>query len=159
MAAIGEIVARSWQHTFSGLVSHEFLASMSADHQAARHTRTFSKTGVIYRVATVPGSGIAGFASGGPSRQARFLEKAELYAIYLRPGYERRGIGRALFETVATNLRQSSNGFYLTALAVSPNLKSYQSMGGREVNAPDIQLGSEIYPQIGFVWDGSPRDR
>jgi hypothetical protein len=46
----------------------------------------------------------------------------------------------------------SPHGFYLTALSVNPHLQFYRSMGGREVSAPDIQLGGELYPQVGFVW-------
>lgn len=157
MAAIGEIVALSWRHTFAGLVSPEFLASLSASNQAARHTRTFSKPESVYRVATVEGSGTIGFASGGPSRQAEVFDGAELYAIYLRPEFERLGIGRALFEAVARELiKISPEGFYLTALSVNPNRRFYQLMGGREVNAPDIQLGSEFYSQVGFVWNDLP---
>ncbi|WP_158527161.1 GNAT family N-acetyltransferase [Sinorhizobium meliloti] len=156
MVAIGEIVVQSWRHTFDGLVAPEILASLSAEQQATRHTRTFSKPETIYRVATVKGAGTIGFASGGPSRNAEVFDGAELYAIYLRPQFERRGIGRALFEAVATELMEtSSKGFYLTALSVNPNRQFYQLMGGREVNAPDIQLGSEFYSQVGFVWKAS----
>jgi hypothetical protein len=55
MVAIGEIVVQSWRHTFDGLVAPEILASLSAEQQATRHTRTFSKPETIYRVATVKG--------------------------------------------------------------------------------------------------------
>ncbi|MBB3590819.1 GNAT superfamily N-acetyltransferase [Rhizobium sp. BK529] len=153
MATIGEIVATSWRHTFTGLVSSEFLSSLSAERQASRHSRIFSKAGVVYRVATIEGSGIVGFASGGPSRQTEFFEGAELYAIYLRPEFERQGIGSALFGAVTTKLTEASpEGFYLTVLSANPNRQFYHSMGGREVNAPDIQLGNESYSQVGFVW-------
>lgn len=154
MATIGEIVALSWQHTFAGLVSPEFLTSLSASHQAERHTRTFLKSNTLYHVAHIDGAGVIGFASGGPGRQAEVFDGSELYAIYMRPGFERMGIGRALFDAVGRKLIEASpDGFYLTALTVNPNCQFYRSMGGREVKAPDIKLGSELYSQVGFVWN------
>lgn len=62
-----------------------------------------------------------------------------------------------MFDAVATKLMEMSpKGFYLTALAVNPNCQFYQSMGGRELAAPDIRLGSDFYPQVGFVWTDFP---
>ncbi|THK33720.1 N-acetyltransferase [Ensifer sp. MPMI2T] len=136
----------TWQLSVLGrLVSPDFLASLPAEHQASRHSRIFSKPGVVYRVATIEGPGIVGFASGGPGRQTEFFEGAELYAIYLRPEFERQGIGRALFRAVATELIETSpEGFYLTALSAKPNRRFYRSMGGREVNAPDNNSVSSL---------------
>jgi GNAT superfamily N-acetyltransferase len=153
IATIGKIVAASWWHTFDGLVSADFLATLTAEQQAARHSRSFSKAGAIYRVATMEGYGVVGFASGGPSRQVEVFRGAELYAIYLRPEFERQGLGRALFKAVALELLDTSrDGFYLSALSVNPNCQFYRSMGGQELRVPDIQLGNETYSQIGFFW-------
>lgn len=99
------------------------------------------------------GHGVVGFASGGPSRQIEVFQGAELYAIYLRPTFERQGIGRDLFKTVAEELLDSSpEGFYLSALSVNPNCQFYRSLGGQELMVPDIQLGSETHSQVGFFW-------
>lgn len=153
IATIGDIVAASWRHTFDGLVSADFLKTLTADQQAARHIKSFSKAGAIYRVATIKGHGVVGFASGGPSRQAEVFRGAELYAIYLQPTFERQGLGRALFQAVAVELLSiSPDGFYLNALSLNPNCDFYRSMGGQEFRVPDIQLGGETYSQIGFFW-------
>ncbi|WEX86444.1 GNAT family N-acetyltransferase [Sinorhizobium garamanticum] len=154
IAAIGEIVVLSWRHTFDRLISRQFLRSMSEQHQANRHARMFSTANVVYRVAITEGAGVVGFASGGPSRHSGFLAENELYAIYLKPGFERRGIGRDLFRGVADELMASRrNGLFLTALSVNPNRHFYRAMGGREVEAPSIELGNELYTQVAFVWD------
>lgn len=102
----------------------------------------------------IDGIGVIGFASGGPGRQAEVFDGSELYAIYLRPGFERMGIGRALFDAVGRKLIVASpGGFYLTAFTLNPNCLFYRSMGGREVKAPDIKIGIEVYSQVGFVWN------
>lgn len=78
IAAIGEIVALAWRNTFRDLVSDEFLASLSAEHQAERHARTFSRSETVYRVAIRNGSEVIGFASGGPGRDTHVFKGAEL---------------------------------------------------------------------------------
>ncbi len=158
MAAIGEIVVRSWQHTFSGLLPPEFLMSMSKDHQARRHEKTYSLQGMSYQVAVAENGQVIGFASGGPARDTSFGVGSELYAIYLRPDYERRRIGRRLFEAILTDMAASGrNGLYLTALAANRNRAFYSKLGGIEIAAPKIQLGDTAYEQVAYVWRDLPR--
>jgi GNAT superfamily N-acetyltransferase len=155
--AIGRIVVRSWQHTFDGLVSVDYLGAMSDDHQRQRHERMFSFESVVYRGAATEGGDVVGFCSGGPSRLAGYAAQNEIYAIYLMPGYERKGIGRRLFEHVATELAASGRrGLILTALSANPNRSFYESMGGVEAAAENLQLGSKAYPQVAFVWEEVP---
>lgn len=98
---------RSWQHTFDGLVSAQFLNSMSDDHQRRRHERMFPIQGVVYYVAVTNDGDVIGFCSGGPSRRPAYAAQSEIYAIYLMPGFERRGIGRRLFENVVADIAAS----------------------------------------------------
>jgi len=73
------------------------------------------------------------------------------------PGHEHKGIGRRLFEDVATDLAASGRrGLFLTALSVNPNRPFYRKLGGVEAEAESLQLGNEIYPQVAFVWDEIP---
>jgi L-amino acid N-acyltransferase YncA len=154
---IGRIVVRSWQRTFDGLVSAEFLNSMSDDHQRRRHERMFAIQGVVYYVAATNDGDVVGFCSGGPSRRPAYAAQSEIYAIYLMPGFERRGIGRRLFENVVADIAASGRkGLFLTALSVNPNRPFYTKLGGIETEAESLQLGDEICPQIAFVWDDLP---
>ncbi len=152
MAAIGEIVAESWQQTFHGLLPQDFLLSITPEAQEARHKRTFARDGVHYHIASRGGE-VVGFASWGPGRDPGFLMPHEIYSLYLRPRFERQGIGRLLFESVISDVASSgSPGVYLTALAMNPNRAFYVGLGGTEADAADIQLGDGIYRQVGFIW-------
>ena len=98
-----------------------------------------------------------GFCSGGPSRRSTYPAESEVYAIYLMPGFERRGIGGRLFQNVVVDIAASGRkGLFLTALSVNPNRSFYTNLGGVEAEAESLQLGNEIYPQIAFVWDDLP---
>ena len=156
MAAIGEIVAQSWQHTFQGLLPQDFLSSLTPEAQQSRHERNFSRDGVHYHTA-VDGNDVIGFASWGPRRDPSFAAPYELYAIYLRPGFERQGIGRRLLDRVISDVASSDPpDLYLTVLSVNPNREFYVRLGGTEVDAPSIQLGGISHEQIAFLWSCLP---
>ena len=151
MAAIGEITARSWRHVYAGLLPDDFLSSLTPVAQQERHERRFARGDVRYCVAEEGGQ-VIGFASWGPCRASGLSAGTELYALYLRPGYERRGIGSRIFDRARAEIPANQPGLYLTALAMNPNRAFYRRHGGTEVAAPDIQLGGTSYPQIGFIW-------
>ncbi|MEI4471068.1 GNAT family N-acetyltransferase [Frigidibacter sp. MR17.24] len=158
MAAIGGIVAASWRHTFDGLLPQDFLALITPDSQRSRHERTFARHGLQYLVAAGAKSGeVVGFVSWGPSRDPSFAMPIEIYALYLRPSFERQGIGRLLLESAISAVATSGEtALYLTALALNPNRVFYGRLGGIAIDAPPIQLGNASYEQIGFVWHLSP---
>lgn len=154
MAVIGEIVSESWQSTFYNLLPQDFLLSITPEAQKARHERTFARDDVHYLIASTAKAGDAvGFVSWGPARDLSFAMPYELYALYLQPGFERQGIGRVLLEGVISGIASSGKpGFYLTALALNPNLGFYVKLGGVAVDAPTIALGDASYRQVGFIW-------
>lgn len=67
----------------------------------------FSYPTVVYYVSVTGDGHVVGFCSGGPSRRPAYTAQNKIYAIYLMPSYERRGIGRRLFQHVATELAAS----------------------------------------------------
>ena len=153
IAAIGRIVVQSWRLAFEGLVSSDFLSSMSEEHQRRRHEQTFSRKGVVYYVSVTEDDDPVGFASCGPGRRPARAIQRELYAIYLMPHFQRQGIGRSLFERVVTDLALTGRPrLFLTTLAVSPNRPFYAKLGGNEAEAESVKLGDEMYRQIAFVW-------
>ncbi len=158
MGAIGEIVTESWQHTFHGLLPQDFLLSITPDAQKARHERTFARDEVNYLIASeVKAGDVVGFASWGPGREPSFERHYELYALYLRPSFERQGVGRLLLKSVISGVASSGgSGLYLTALALNPNRGFYSRLGGIEVNAPTIELGGASYGRVGFIWRFAP---
>ncbi len=149
LSVIGGITARSWRHTFAGLLPDAFLSSLTPAAQQQRHERIFARAGVHYRVA-VEDERVIGFASTGPCRDPRHAPRGEVHALYLEPGFERRGIGSRLFEAARAEAR--SSGLYLTTLSLNPNRAFYRARGGIEVEAPDIRLGGICYQQAGFLW-------
>lgn len=100
--AIGEIHVRSWQHAYAGDLPDDVLAGLSVpDRQRAWRDRLTALAGTdrpaehVF-VATAGGT-VVGFTIVGPNRDADAdPDTGELYAIYLLPERQGRGIGRLL---------------------------------------------------------------
>lgn len=88
----------------------------------------------------VQGGEVLGFANLGPYRvqphepPGQGAGEAELMALYLRPGQQRRGIGRALWAAVLAEARaQGCPALRLWVIAGNPAERFYAAMGARPV--------------------------
>lgn len=152
LAAIASVLVHSWQATFSGLLPAAFLQGLNVEQQLARHQSMFVKPGVRYQVAKVDGQ-VVGFASGGDSRHDAFTPANELYALYLLPAWQNKGIGRLLFQTLAATLQgPTPQKLFAMVLSNNPNQGFYQRLGGVRHWAQDIELGGQTVAQHAYIW-------
>lgn len=113
--AIATLHAASWQTTYPGLLPAELLARATVEallprrraHLAAETATSATRTWVV-----VAGGGVRGFAVDGPARldgapgaEDELTGAGELYAIYLQPGWEGRGLGVPLARVALAELR------------------------------------------------------
>jgi ribosomal protein S18 acetylase RimI-like enzyme len=116
--AIAEIHVRSWQATYRGLLSDEYLDGLTVEDRVEQHRLSLEEPRAGWTTWVVDeGAGPVGFAVTGPSEDADAGERtAELYAIYLDPERLGTGTGRRLFEHAVGDLR--SRGFRAATLWV-----------------------------------------
>lgn len=101
--AVSEIRVRGWQWAYAGIVPRGHLDAMDPAEDAARRREFFAASAgrVDNLVAEADGAAV-GWASFGPYRgEPDGAEDGELYALYLRPRWVGRGVGRALVAAVA----------------------------------------------------------
>ncbi|QYA11045.1 MULTISPECIES: GNAT family N-acetyltransferase [unclassified Rhizobium] len=157
MSGIARVVVDAWRATFVGLLPEDFLKGMSYRHQEQRHRRYLGHAGIAYYVAEDEKGEVVGFGSGGSSRHSGFPQEAEVYALYLLPGYQRRKIGSALFTKVARALKDMEHkGLLALALENNPNKGFYERLRGRPVATGSLTFGETAIGQIAYVWDDLP---
>jgi len=102
---IAEVHVATWQAAYAGIFPDDFLSAMSVEHRAEVWTRILEEAtdGPGLHVA-VAGGRIVGFAHGGPSRDTDARDAAEVYAVYVLPGYWGTGVGRALLDALVAEL-------------------------------------------------------
>ena len=151
--AVAEAHVQSWRGSFAGIVPQPFLDKMSVEKRAQAFEQRFSDGSYKMYVAQTPERGVVGFADFGEPREKIGAYEGELYAIYLLPEFQRRGIGRRLFNRGVKFLIESSkSSMYLLALEVSPYKSFYEKLGGQVIGRKQIEIEGVMYDELVYGW-------
>ena len=102
----------------------------------------------------MPERGIVGFVDFGKPRESIDAYETELYAIYILPEFQSRGVGRRLFDLgVDTLVRDGKSSMYLLALEVSPYKSFYEKMSGQVVGRKRIEIEGVMFEAEVHGWD------
>jgi ribosomal protein S18 acetylase RimI-like enzyme len=95
--AIAEVHVESWQHAYRGLIPEAYLASLSVSDREATWRRMLELHPADLLLARTAGC-VAGFAAFGASRdEGAPPQRAEIWAIYVKPSFWSAGAGRLLW--------------------------------------------------------------
>jgi GNAT superfamily N-acetyltransferase len=94
-----------------------------------------------------------GFLAGGPERGRGVRERGEIYAIYVRPPMQFRGIGRALFLAgVDCLLLLGFRSLVTWVLTANPYRRFYESLEGQRTGSRSIRLGGKRLEEARYEW-------
>lgn len=152
--AIGRVLVETWRATFRGLLDDAYLDRLSPAEQAVRHMGRRSAEGVGHFVAIDSRSGtLVGFVNYGPARFAAPTPVGEIYALYVLPAYQGRGIGGELVRAVARRMVEGGTvTLFAWVLSTNPNRAFYERLGAAPVQTGTITLGSRHYDQVAYAW-------
>jgi ribosomal protein S18 acetylase RimI-like enzyme len=130
--AIEAVHVAAWRDAYAGLMPGEFLASLDPDEWAARRRGMLTDPAEgTFELVFEAGRQVAGFVHAGPARGG--FPGGEVYAIYVDPGCQGRGAGRALL--AAAERRLAEAGFSDVSLWVLADNGAargfYESQGWR----------------------------
>jgi ribosomal protein S18 acetylase RimI-like enzyme len=151
--AIGLVQVESWRKTYRGIIPDAYLAALDDEERAAIWKQELA-AGQMFVFVTEDQWGIFGFISGGAIREAIEGYDCELYAIYLMPARQRRGIGQEL----ALTLREAflMNGFNSMVVWVLeqnlPGVSFYKRIGGLQIAQKTIEIGGTALSELAFGW-------
>jgi GNAT superfamily N-acetyltransferase len=151
---IAFVHASSWKTTYKGLISDEFLDSITVEARKKRWILNFEnphKDEVMYVAENEAGT-IIGFGNGGARREADMYD-AELYALYLLKEYQGQGLGKLLIRSVAQHLMEKSYSSFMTWVLVgNPAIHFYHKVGGESVATKEVKIGNEMVEEIMIGW-------
>jgi len=144
-ADIARVRIESWRTTYRGLIPDAYLDGMQVDASTAIWERVLGATTSIASVFVVShDAAVVGFAAGNRLAEPKYDLDAELSAVYLRPDYQRAGLGHRLVGAVVD--AQRANG--ATGLIV------WTIAGNKLARAFYEQLGGKLLVEQPFQWDG-----
>jgi ribosomal protein S18 acetylase RimI-like enzyme len=151
-AAIARVQVTSWRGTYAGLVPESYLAAMNPD-ELARMWDVLIEAGKDFFHVAEDESGVFGFISGGPIREAVDDYDAELHTIYLLARHHRSGTGRRLVEILVHDLRAAGfRSMVVWVLAQNPAVHFYQRLGAIEISRRNVEIGGATLDDRVLGW-------
>jgi ribosomal protein S18 acetylase RimI-like enzyme len=151
---VANVHVRAWRESFAEIVPQAFLDKMSIEKRTLAFAKRLSDESYRMYVAEVPERGVVGFVDFGEPRESIDAYETELYAIYILPEFQRRGVGRRLFDLgVEALVRDGKNSMYLLALEVSPYKSFYEKMGGQVVGRKRKEIEGVMFDVEVHGWD------
>lgn len=160
-SVLAKIRVDAWCTTYKGIISDDYLNSLSYTEQEKRWINTITnaendKKSIF--VAEDNENGIVGFSTFGVERDGDSLYKGELYAIYILKEHQNKGIGKLLFNTAVETLNEMNyNSMIIWALEQNINAcRFYELMGGIRVNKKYITIGDNTLKEVAYGWENLP---
>ena len=156
--AIAAVRVEAWQATYRGMIPDTYLDEMRVEDsflhwkQILQALPTAGDRVCVY-VAESEGH-VIGFASGMLLPEAKFGMQAELTAIYLRPAWQRSGIGRRMVQKVARTL-QAQGAESLLVWVISGNSIArnfYDELGGVLLHEQAFNWDGIDLTEVGYGW-------
>lgn len=145
----------TWKTTYTGLMPDEGIDARIAHlrQNADRCRADLEKNGNCLVAAA--GNTVVGFCMYGKSRNERFRDAGELFALYVLKGFQGTGAGKALFLAGVKELRALQYGSAIVnCLHGNPSLGFYLHMGGETAGQRrDDVSGGKITEDIVFFRD------
>ncbi|MGM0754274.1 MAG: N-acetyltransferase family protein [Bacillota bacterium] len=146
---LAHVHVHSWRTTYEGIVSGEYLQSLSIEEREQKWVQILSGSHHTY-VCEQDNGEIVGFVSFGKERSGEY--EGELYAIYLLEEYQGKGIGKELFGIAAKSLKkQGYNSMWIWVLKDNPSKHFYYTFKPELIKEEVLTLGGESHQEEGLL--------
>jgi GNAT superfamily N-acetyltransferase len=160
---IGRVQAESRHATYRGIMSDAALANITVEERTRWWTRALEVYDDKWFVFVVEENDqIVGFSCTGPAGlgAASTIAEYDLYFLYLLPGWERRGLGRALVERTFSGLRERGvPDIQILCLRGTTAYLFYEALGGQLAEeAHHADDDGTLLPHRIYYYDLRPND-
>ena len=157
-AGIGDVHVVGWRSAYRGILPDDYLDGMSDIRHAAFWAEVLdneNRAGATFIAEAEGGDGIVGFADCGPDREAKDPAVGEIFALYVVPKWQRRGVGRTLVEACAGHLAVGgASALVIRVLERNEGACAfYEALGGTLVGQHRIAVAGARLVEASYRWD------
>ena len=154
---LARIYVETWRDTYAGVLPDAMLVGMSVQRHAAAWTHELSGNDRFGDTiaAEAPNDGIVGLSTVGATRRGpgNFIDGGEIYRLYVRAGWQNRGVGRALMlASFDWMLSRQIGAAMLWVVARNPSRFFYERLGGVRLGERSETLGGHQVQEIAYGW-------
>lgn len=155
-ASLARIQVDTWRTTYHGIVPSDYLAGMMYTDAESRWRERFTHrvSDDWHALVAELDKQVIGFAVSGPERVQDPDYSGEIYALYVLPEYQGRGVGKRLFLESVSKLK--SDGLHPViawVLEENPNRGFYETLGGELVRRRKVEIGGALLSEVGYGWN------
>lgn len=154
-SGIAKVHVRSWQETYQGMLSQDYLDSLKMEDREPLWEKSLSESADTSPVLVAVNSEeeIVGFASFGKERSGNFKADGELYAIYILKEYQRGKLGLRLLKAGLNDLlKQDYNSMLVWVLADNESRKFYESLHPQKAGEEVVKIAGKEYIEVAYIW-------
>ena len=146
-----KIQIAGWQTAYRGIIDDEYLDSLDEESKKVKRKRDYNKSPFIVAVLDGKIVGFCRYLYEVVSDDGEGFE-SEIMALYVMPELKGKGIGKAIFSYVKEDLKKHGkrNAILWCLKENYPSRAFYEKKGGKIVGEHGIEIGSKIYPEVGF---------
>jgi GNAT superfamily N-acetyltransferase len=154
--AIAQVHIESYKTAYQGIFPESLLNALSVENRESNWRALLEAqdpAASITMVATDAAGNVNAFISGGKERTGQLGCNGELYAIYLRPDAQRKGLGALLVRKFAQELKtRGFDSMAVWVLALNPATRFYENLGGKLISQQTIERGGETFVEVAYGW-------
>ena len=155
---IAQVHTDTWRLTYRALLPDPALAELAPDVQRERWEQSLSQPKRTGTLVAEEDDEIIGFASFGPEPGNDYHYQGELYAIYVLPAYQQRGIGAQLLADAARGLLERGlPNMMAWVLSSNPARQWCEKRGGRFLREREVEFGGRKMWESAYGWDDLER--
>ncbi len=129
--AMAQIYVETWQATYRGILPDDYLDSITVGDSEKALSREMGGAGVIGLVAEADRGHLAGLITGGIQRRRDCIYGGEIFSLYVRPPYQRQGIGKGLVTHLVDRMnRLDIFAVKVQVLQANPYRRFYENLNG-----------------------------
>ena len=155
LRAVAEISVNGWKTAYKGIIDDDFLNNLSIEEKYKKRLNDYTENGFIVAELNNEIVGFCRYRSGNYYKETHPNIDCEISALYVKPEYKRKSIGRKLVNSVIDEFRE--NGYSKMILwCLKDNYPSrafYEKMGGIYCGENIIERGNKEYKEVGFIYD------
>ncbi|MGN8644704.1 N-acetyltransferase family protein [Gracilibacillus sp. HCP3S3_G5_1] len=153
--AIAEVHVNSWKATYQNLINEQDLSNSTVENRQIYWETILKLSRKQQPVTVIEEKGeIVGFISGGKERTDRFGYDGEIFAIYLLPSHQRKGLGKRLLKAFAEEMKELGyQSLLIWVLTNNPTHQFYLNFGAEKIEQEQTTIGHGTYQETAYGFD------
>lgn len=147
---VARVQVESWKTTYKKIVPDEYLNSMSVESRIQKWKDIIESQTVFV---VEKDSKIIGFCNSGINTGDYRDYQGELFAIYLLQDYQRKGLGRHLFDKIVTEFKeQNVNSLIVKVLEDNPARYFYEKVRAEHIDTIELIISGKKLNERVYGW-------